>query len=143
MTPRAITLTIRNLEKLRSQGHSPAAVLDQSVMNGWKGVFPLRSSTPANASAPTSNVRELVESARAKLAREGFSQDCVSDVGRIRDVLGFKGQFWAGGSDGKGDLVILSSREDKRRLDNIDLIAAAKTAGLRCASIQVRTYEAR
>jgi hypothetical protein len=42
LTPRAITLTINKLAKLRNLGQSPAEVLDQTVMNGWKGVFELK-----------------------------------------------------------------------------------------------------
>ena len=37
-----IKLTIRELEKLRSKGQDPKAILNQSVMNGWQGIFPLR-----------------------------------------------------------------------------------------------------
>lgn len=40
LTIRAMKLTINELAKLRAQGHDPAAVLDQSVMKSWKGVFP-------------------------------------------------------------------------------------------------------
>lgn len=42
LTDRAITLTIGELEKLRAQGQDPGAVLDQSVANGWKGVFQIK-----------------------------------------------------------------------------------------------------
>lgn len=42
LTERAKTLTITALDKLRAEGHDPAAVLNQSTMNGWKGVFPLK-----------------------------------------------------------------------------------------------------
>lgn len=54
LTDRAMVLSIGELEKLRAQGHDPAAVLDQSVMNGWKGLFPIKGAAgqaraPANA----------------------------------------------------------------------------------------------
>lgn len=37
---------LRELDKLRKEGHDPAAVLEASVINGWSGVFPLKSAPP-------------------------------------------------------------------------------------------------
>jgi hypothetical protein len=42
-TSAAADLMIRELFKLRSQGQDVAAVLNQSVLNGWSGVFPIKS----------------------------------------------------------------------------------------------------
>lgn len=42
-TPAAINLTIRDLGRFRDDGMDPAAILEQSVANGWRGVFPLKS----------------------------------------------------------------------------------------------------
>lgn len=42
MTEHAKILCISNLEKLRKQGHDPVAVINQSIMQGWAGLFPLR-----------------------------------------------------------------------------------------------------
>lgn len=42
MTSRAANLVIRELEKLRADGHKPTDVLDQSTRNGWRDVFPVR-----------------------------------------------------------------------------------------------------
>lgn len=41
-TADAAILTIRDLGKFRDEGMDPAAVLEQSVANGWRGVFPLK-----------------------------------------------------------------------------------------------------
>lgn len=41
-TPDAIALTVRELGKFRDDGMDPAEVLEQSVANGWRGVFPLK-----------------------------------------------------------------------------------------------------
>lgn len=56
LTDRAIELNLGELEKLRAQGHDPAAVLDQSVMNGWKGLFAPKASRagPVNGKPPRS-----------------------------------------------------------------------------------------
>tara|TARA_Y100000310_G_scaffold166912_1_gene166612 strand:- start:4339 stop:5145 length:807 start_codon:yes stop_codon:yes gene_type:complete len=40
-TPLAITLLLGKLEKLKESGNDPNAVLEQSIMNNWKGVFTL------------------------------------------------------------------------------------------------------
>jgi len=43
MTPRAETMILSKLESIREEhGHDPVAVLNQSIMNGWRGVFPLK-----------------------------------------------------------------------------------------------------
>lgn len=42
LTVNAARLIVRELDKLRAQGHEPGAVLEQSVMNNWKGVFGLK-----------------------------------------------------------------------------------------------------
>lgn len=42
MTEKAITLLISNLEKLTSDNDEKIEILNQSIMNGWKGVFPLK-----------------------------------------------------------------------------------------------------
>ena len=39
LTDRAKTLAVRELSKLRDQGHDCRAVLEQSVLNGWRGLF--------------------------------------------------------------------------------------------------------
>ena len=35
-------LALRKLEELREQGHDPVEVINQSILNGWKGLFPLK-----------------------------------------------------------------------------------------------------
>ena len=42
MTERARQLVVKKLDELRGQGHDPAKVLQQSILHGWDGVFPLR-----------------------------------------------------------------------------------------------------
>lgn len=41
-TERAIKLAINTLDRLRADGNDPAAVLDQSVMHSWIGLFAVR-----------------------------------------------------------------------------------------------------
>jgi uncharacterized protein YdaU (DUF1376 family) len=42
MTHLAQTRLVAELSRLREDGNEPHAVLDQSILNGWKGVFPLK-----------------------------------------------------------------------------------------------------
>lgn len=39
-TPQAAALSLRNLAKLRDAGNDPRAVIEQSIANGWTGLFP-------------------------------------------------------------------------------------------------------
>jgi hypothetical protein len=41
-TAYAQTMAIAKLRELREQGEHPAAVLGQSIMNSWQGIFPLK-----------------------------------------------------------------------------------------------------
>lgn len=41
-TDRAINLAISTLTKLRDEGNDPGAVLDQSTLNSWQGLFAVR-----------------------------------------------------------------------------------------------------
>jgi hypothetical protein len=43
-TPRALTLALGVLEKLRADGQDPVAVLEQSTLRGWRGLFPIAGS---------------------------------------------------------------------------------------------------
>ena len=41
-TTRALQLAIRDLDRLRAEGDDPESVLDQSTVNGWRGLFRLK-----------------------------------------------------------------------------------------------------
>lgn len=42
LTDKAEQIAISQLETLKAQGNDPKAVLEQSIMRGWKGLFPLK-----------------------------------------------------------------------------------------------------
>jgi hypothetical protein len=46
LTPRAITLTLNELQRLHLQGYDPGEVLDQSTQRSWRGVFPVYGQQP-------------------------------------------------------------------------------------------------
>lgn len=45
MTPEAAKRLVTELGKLRTRGNDPEAVLNESIMRGWRGVFPLKDFT--------------------------------------------------------------------------------------------------
>ena len=42
MTDRAVELAVKKLETLKSEGYDPQQVLEQSILNSWQGLFPLK-----------------------------------------------------------------------------------------------------
>ena len=42
LTPTSRTAVLRELGRLRGEGHDPQAVIEQSVLRGWHGPYPLR-----------------------------------------------------------------------------------------------------
>jgi DNA replication protein DnaD len=50
MTDRAVELLIDKLNKLASDDVTKIAILNQSIVNGWQGVFPLKQDTPQSKS---------------------------------------------------------------------------------------------
>jgi hypothetical protein len=57
LTPQAAKLAIAELKKLSDQGHEPAAVLNQSVMNGWTSLYPLKNNTAGKPASRSSGSR--------------------------------------------------------------------------------------
>jgi hypothetical protein len=45
-TPRALKLALGELERMKSQGYDPLAVIDQSTLKGWKTFYPLKDGLP-------------------------------------------------------------------------------------------------
>jgi hypothetical protein len=63
LTPYAEKLIVRELVKLKQAGHDPQACLDQSIMNCWRDVYPLRDKKIANERVAATNeyLRDLDE----------------------------------------------------------------------------------
>lgn len=51
-TDEARTLALERLEKLSQQGNDAGEVLNQSVLNGWQGVFPLKHNANGHSPGP-------------------------------------------------------------------------------------------
>lgn len=72
LTDRAAKLLVNELEKLRAQGHEPGEVLQQSVMNNWRGVFPLKGKS-------ASRVRPVATQNFQSMTYEGSPDDQFAD----------------------------------------------------------------
>lgn len=60
LTDHAVSLAIKKLGRLASEGHDPGDVLDQSTMNSWQDLFPIRGqSTHPPPTNPDSKLAEL------------------------------------------------------------------------------------
>ncbi len=64
-THRACTLLIAELTKLSEKGHDPVAVLDQSILNSWTDVYPIKTK------GATNGTHQPAESASGRAERKG------------------------------------------------------------------------
>ena len=55
MTDRAIKLMLNKLDELASNDNDKIKILNQSIMNGWKGLFPLNNKEAINGTGKQSN----------------------------------------------------------------------------------------
>lgn len=66
LTPHAVQLCIRHLTEWHSQGQDVKAIIEQSIANGWTGLFPLKSNGNGHRQKPEGfidrKLRELRES---------------------------------------------------------------------------------
>lgn len=67
-------LSLATLTKLRSQGHDPLAVIEQSIESGWTGLFPIKETSHENRRA--NGAGSAVERVQAAIA-----------AGRARDAI--------------------------------------------------------
>lgn len=65
-TPRAASLSVSKLTALRSGGNDPRLVVEQSILNGWRGLFPIRVDAVTKPSEPSDGL----DRARALLAEK-------------------------------------------------------------------------
>ena len=55
LTPKAEQLAIGQLEKLQAEGEDPKAVIEQSILRGWKSFYKLKGTEDANTGRNTSS----------------------------------------------------------------------------------------
>lgn len=61
LTMNAAQLIIKKLEELKNQGHDPRLVLEQSVINNWRGVFPVKQQLSGRQQALEDRNRQAVQ----------------------------------------------------------------------------------
>jgi hypothetical protein len=68
-TDKAKALIVRDLERLKSDGFDPTAVLERSIANSWQGVFPPKAVGPRSASmASVDKTQRLIAEQRSREA---------------------------------------------------------------------------
>jgi hypothetical protein len=75
-TPRATALVLRKLGEMKLAGEDIAAVLNQSTMNGWRGVFPVRGDH-AKGKGNYSKTTGAIHNSRANIDRYREGADIV------------------------------------------------------------------
>jgi biotin operon repressor len=78
-TDHAAALAVRELGKLNAEGHSPRAVIEQSIASGWTGLFPLKaqaqqSRQPANVGLRAAALANF-QTSRPAFDVEGFAEE--------------------------------------------------------------------
>lgn len=66
LTEHAKDLAVKKLDELRAKGHSPPRVLNQSVMNGWLGLFELKDTPQSFATAAAVKPKSATEAIRQR-----------------------------------------------------------------------------
>ncbi len=81
-TERAMKLAIRDLEKMAREGQDPAAVLEQSILNSWQGLFPVRG-TQQQGSAQQKFDPVAYNHARSRASFEAEMRTIDGEVTRV------------------------------------------------------------
>lgn len=74
VTKRALKLLLKELEKLKVNGNDPTAVVEQSIMNGWQGVFKLKTEHESSDERWARIEKNLAERERHEKERTGGDQ---------------------------------------------------------------------
>ena len=76
MTTRALELLIKKLDKLSNDDNTKIEILNESIMNGWNGIFPLKdNSTPINKNKGGFNNESRSNTSKNNEPSKGESKD--------------------------------------------------------------------
>jgi hypothetical protein len=84
LTPYAEKLIMRELVKLKTAGNDPQACLDQSIMLGWRDVFPLREKGLSKAPAHEAFKPEPKMTEAEKAASDQARQMAMRAIKRVQ-----------------------------------------------------------
>jgi len=89
----ALNLILRELFKLRDLGHDPLACLEQSIVQGWADVYPLKAKKLDHASPSTEVARTKAALNADELSARGIEkQELAENARRLRERFGRKPQ---------------------------------------------------
>ncbi|RLC34414.1 hypothetical protein DRH14_03075 [Candidatus Shapirobacteria bacterium] len=83
MTPQAEKMLIRKLDRLRQSGNDPTQVLEESIANGWQGVFelnPLKTGGKKNVSEWEREAERIDAEYRRRKAAKEAAIDNTSEI---------------------------------------------------------------
>jgi hypothetical protein len=72
LTDRAVKNIVTELEKFKSEGQDPSAVINQSITRGWRGVFAVVDKNKPNYPSQHQETRKLDEQIRKAQEREKY-----------------------------------------------------------------------
>ena len=94
MTTHALELLIKKLDKLSNDDNTKIEILNESIMNGWNGIFPLKdNSTPNNKNKggfnnePRSNTSKNNEPSEGKSKEDEHDAEYWKEQNRILDEM--------------------------------------------------------
>lgn len=76
---RALTLAITELRKLADAGHPPGAVLDQSTLKSWLGLFPIKDQRNGQQQQPGSRTAGAVAAVMERMGDRATSGAAIAD----------------------------------------------------------------
>ena len=85
LTPYAEKLIIRELVKLKSAGEDPQACLEQSVMLGWRDVYPLRDKRISTAKTAVQETKQMLEAEKTRKL-DGPSPEVLAKIRALGSI---------------------------------------------------------
>jgi hypothetical protein len=114
MTQRAMDLAVKALAKLAEMGHAPAAVLNQSTLHSWIGLFEVKNATgQSNTRGNSAGKPSLSEQVRQRNAERQAQRD--REAGQDAQDSGelFATRMEDGGRDFEGEFSRISDTDGK------------------------------
>lgn len=114
MTQRAMDLAVKALAKLAEMGHAPAAVLNQSTLHSWIGLFEVKNATgQSNTRGNSTSKPSLSEQVRQRNAERQAQRDREAGQGAQDSGELFATRMEDGGRDFEGEFSRISDTDGK------------------------------
>ena len=114
MTQRAMDLAVKALAKLAEMGHAPAAVLNQSTLHSWIGLFEVKNATgQSNTRGNSAGKPSLSEQVRQRNAERQAQRDREAGQGAQDSGELFATRMEDGGRDFEGEFSRISDTDGK------------------------------